>query len=240
MNKFDILTERLCQVMSEEYVAVHAQRNPVVRILNTADVAQMTNILQQYSILPGALVIFLEAARDQASIAGWNTAVKELNDNLAEEMGSETQGVPHADLLAEGLEICLKVPIKTAVPSTATAALLERLDAIAHQPIAYVFGAAYAIETTAVPELRIVIQILDLLLEGAMPERLRYFFEMHMNEWEPEHEADLRKAIAHHLTPAQFNAFEIGFRAMLTAMDAWWSGLTAEALTRRVVESVGH
>jgi hypothetical protein len=240
MNKFWSLTEQLRQIMSEEYVSVHIQKNPVMRILNTADVAQMTAILQQYAILPGALVVFLKAARDQAFVADWHRVVAELNDNLAEEMGSKTQGIPHADLLADGLETCLGVPIKTASPSTATAALLERLEAIAHQPIAYVFGAAYAIETTAVPELQIVIQILDLLLEGAMPEQLRYFFEMHLNEWEPEHEADLRKAIAVDLTPDQFDLFELGFRAMLTAMDAWWSGLAAEALTRRVIESVGR
>lgn len=240
MNEFYLLTERLCEAMAEDYVAVHADRNPVVRILNAADMAQITVILQQYSILPGAFVGFLKVVRDRAAIANWKTAVQELNDNLAEELGSKTQGVSHADILAEGLEQCLDVPIRTAVPSTATAALLERLEAIAQQPVAYLFGAAYAIEATAVPELQIIVQMLDLLLEGAMPERLRYFFEMHLNEWEPEHEAGLRKAIAADLTPDQLTTFEIGFRAMLTAMDAWWSGLAAEALTRRMVGSVGR
>ena len=240
MNEFHTLMEKLCEVMAEDHVAVHAERNPVVRILNAADIAQITGILQQYSILPGALVMFLEVVRDRAAIARWETAVRELNENLAEELGSKTQGVSHADILAEGLEQCLGIPVKAAVPSTATAALLERLDAIAQQPVAYLFGAAYAIEATAVPELQIVVRMLDLLLEGAMPERLRYFFDMHLNEWEPEHEAGLKRAIAANLTPEQFPAFEIGFRAMLTAMDAWWSGLAAEALTRRMVGSVSR
>ncbi|MBD2024067.1 DUF3865 domain-containing protein [Leptolyngbya sp. FACHB-711] len=238
MNEFNALTLRLCQTMSEEYVAVHAEKNPVVRISGAANVTQITCILQQYSILPKALVVLLEAMRNQASIAGWDVAMKELDDNLAEELGSKTQGIPHADLLAEGLETALKVPIKAVVPSTATAALLERLEAMTHQPIAYLSGAAFAVEATAVPELQIIVRMLNLLLEGAMPEQLRYFFEMHLNEWEPEHEANLRKAIAHHLKPEHFKAFEIGFRAMLTAMDAWWSGLAAEALTQQIVEPV--
>jgi Domain of Unknown Function with PDB structure (DUF3865) len=240
MNEFHILTKRLHAVMAEEHMAVHPQRNPVVQILKTANIPQLTSVLQQYSIFPKAIVLFLEVVRDQSVHTGWHIAVKELNANIAEELGSETQGISHADLLVEGLEICLGVSVKAVLPSIATAALVERLKTIAHQPIAYAFGATYAIEATAVMELKIVIQILDLLLEGTMPEQLRYFFDMHLNEWEPEHEANLRKAIVHHLTPDQFNAFETGFRAMLMAMDAWWSGLAAEALTQRVVTFVGR
>ena len=234
MTAFHSLTERL-RVSLGEHVAVHTHLNPVLQNLSIFDAVQLTSILQQYSILPGALVVFLAAVRDRAASAGWEIAAQELDKNLAEEMGSKTEGVPHADLLAEGLELCLNVPIKTAIPSTATVAFRERLVGMTEQPIAYLFGAAYAIEATAVPELTIITQLLDLLLEGAMPDRLRYFFEMHLNEWEPEHEAQLQQAIAAHLTSDQFNAFEIGFCAMLTTMDSWWSGLVAEALTGRRV-----
>ncbi len=240
MNEFQVLSERLREVMLEEHIAVHPQRNPVLQNLNGFDATQMTSILQQYSILPKAFVVLLEALRDQAAVAGWGIAVQELNDNLAEELGGKTQGIAHADLLAEGLELCLQVPVKMTVPSTATAAFLERLEIIPHLSIAYAFGAAYAIEATAVPELKIIIQLLELLLEGAMPERLQYFFDMHLNAWEPEHEADLRKAIASHLQADQFSTFALGFRTMMTMMDAWWSGLAAEAMTQQAVKSVSR
>lgn len=236
MRNFDSLTQRLNRVMATEYIAVNEQ-NPVAERMEAASFAQLTYVMQQYSIFPKELVQLMERARRKAIAANWLEVAQELKENIAEEMGSGTEGVSHYLLLANGLEQGLGVPVKTTSPSAATHNLLEHMHRIFNQQAAYVFGATYAIEATSIPELTIVVKIIDIMLEGAVPSDLQYFFEMHLNEWEPEHEAGLRMTLAQYIQPEEFQAFEAGFRAVMGAMDAWWSDLAAEALRAFEIEA---
>ncbi|MBD3887286.1 DUF3865 domain-containing protein [Phormidium tenue FACHB-886] len=234
MDAFYALTNQL-QTTFKDCVSVQAPTNPVLKNLRTLNGIAA---LQQYSILPGAFVDFLEIAQRQAALKGWKLAVEALTCNLAEEKGSKTGGISHADLLAEGLEQCLHVTVKGTVSSPATRALSQALDEIAGQSIAYIFGSAYAIEATAAPELTIVSQIIEMVLEGEMPRRLKHFFEMHLNEWEPEHEATLRESIAPYLKAEEFETFENGFWHMVNTLDCWWVELAAEVQMVAAVGSV--
>ena len=215
--------------MTEKYIAVDKQKNPIIQSLYKASFSQLVYVIRQYSIFPKELVSFTQVARKKALEVGWLEVAWELQENIAEELGSSTDGISHYNLLAEGLEEGLHLPIKITQPSSATQQLLERMQDICRQEAVYVFGAMYAIEATSISELTIVMQIIEELLKGDMPDHLRYFFDMHLNEWEPEHEEDLRKTLAHYIDGADFHQFEAGFRAVMAAMDLWWTKLALEA-----------
>ena len=229
MQTFDSLAMHLNQIMTENYIAVDQQENPIAQLFHQANFSQLVYIVRQYSIFPKELVPFTKIASRQAFEAGWLDVAWELKENIAEEMGSSTNGISHYDLLATGLEEGLRLPVKTTKPSRATGRLLDSLKTIGRQGAIYVFGAMYAIEATSIAELTIVMQLIDHLLQGEMPQQLRYFFDMHLNEWEPEHEEDLRKTLAQYIDHTEFHQFEAGFRAVMAAMDLWWTELALEA-----------
>jgi hypothetical protein len=232
MNTFDELSKHLNQLMVERYSAVDQQKNPIIQSLYKARIGQLIYVIRQYSIFPRELVSFVKAARSSALEAGWLEIAKELEENLAEELGSCTQGVSHYDLLADGLEEALHLPIKDTKPSIATLDLLQSMQDLYNQEVVYVLGAMYAVEATSISELTIVTRIIEKLIGGTMPPNLAYFFDMHLNEWEPEHEKELRIMLSRHINRQDFQQFEAGFCAVMQAMDLWWTELALEARLR--------
>ena len=231
---FNHLTKQLNQLLTQDYVAFSSTENPVVQMLSQTSFAQIAYVMQQYSIFPKELVFFTELARRKALEAGWNAVAQELKENIAEEMGSTTQGVSHYMLLAQGLEEGLGVPIKNTTPSITTSKLLRTVQSVFNQQLPYVLGATYAIEATSIPELSLIVQLVEWLLQEAMPKDLQYFFNKHLNEWEVEHEEGLRTTVAAYIQPEQFEEFEAGFRAVIDAMEDWWRELAQEAISSKV------
>jgi len=231
---FNHLTKQLNQLLIQDYVAFSSTENPVVQKLSQTSFAQIAYVMQQYSIFPKELVFFTELAREKALEAGWNAVAQELKENIAEEMGSVTQGVSHYILLAQGLEEALGVPVKNTTSSITTSKLLRTVQSVFNQQPPYVLGATYAIEATSIPELSLIMQLVEWLLEGAIPKDLQYFFNNHLNEWEPEHEEGLRTAVAAYIKPEEFGEFEAGFRAIMDAMEVWWQELAQEAILFQV------
>lgn len=236
--EFNHLTKQLNQLLAQDYVAFSITENPVVKILSQASFAQIAYVMQQYSIFPKKLVGFTELARRKALGAGWNGVAQELQENIDEEMGSTTGGISHYTLLADGLEEGLGVAVKNTMPSVATSKLLKTVLSLFDHQVDYVLGATYAIEVTSIPELTLIVKLVNWLHEGAMPKDLQYFFSKHLDEWEIEHEAGLRTSVAAYIQPEEFGEFAAGFRAMIDAMQVWWQELAQEAISSEVVLSI--
>ncbi|MDZ8184089.1 MAG: DUF3865 domain-containing protein [Nostoc sp. ChiSLP02] len=235
--EFNHLTKQLSQLLVQDYLAFSITKNPVVQILSQASFAQIAHVMQQYSIFPKELVGFTELARRKALVSGWNGVAQELQENIDEEMGSTSQGISHYRLLADGLEEGLGIAVKNTMPSVATSKLLRTVQSLFDGQVDYVLGATYAIEATSIPELTLIVQLIEWLLEGAMPKDLQYFFSKHLDEWELEHEAGLRTSLAAYIQPEQFADFAAGFTAMIDAMEMWWQELAQEAISSGVVLS---
>ena len=234
MNTFDHLTQQMNQLLAQDYLAFSITKNPVIQMLSEASFAEIAYVMQQYSIFPKELVGFTELARQKALVAEWNIVAQELKENIAEEMGKSTQGISHYTLLAKGLEEGLSVTVMNTTPSIATSKLLRTMQSVFEQELAYVLGATYAIEATSIPELTLIVRLVDWLLKGVMPKDLEYFFSKHLNEWELKHEAGLRTSLAAYIQPEQFGEFTAGFRVQIDAMEVWWQELTQEAISSTV------
>jgi len=242
------LTDRLKQAMNDEYLAVDRRKNPVALALDTMSRDQMLYILHQYSLFPKVIIAFLDSARKTASNTGWYDVAAELDRNIGEELGSDTAGTPHYDLLVRGIKEELNVDIGEAYPNPSTSAFLACMYYTMPNPRqALAVGAAYALESTAVPELRIVLELANKAVRTTSGKpmdkdgTLQQFFEKHLSTWEPGHEERLRTATAKYIiTEKDQREFEQGFRYVMKTMDEWWTGLAKEMSDGSIVEYTLH
>jgi hypothetical protein len=224
--------------MFNDHTAVNQIKNPVATLLPDLSITQLQYIVGQYSTFPRCIVEFLEAARGAARKEGWESVGQELTRNMGEELGTETSGVPHYEMLIRGVSDATDpsayAQLKNLPASQSTGAFLARVEtAVRSADSTYALGAVYALESSAVPELIIVRDILTLYLKKVggcgIEGTLKLFFDKHLGDWEPGHENGLFVTVPTYMTKGSVAAFAEGFGEVLSAMDVWWSELAKEA-----------
>ena len=236
MNDFDSLVKKLNKAMMEEYGAVNMDKNPVYVHRKGLSYEQLAYALGQYSFFPKNIASFLYSARGSARKAEWKKVDAELTRNLGEELGTETNRVTHYDLLLRGIKESLGEDFYGVTAKRATSQYISTVEsAMQSNETAYVLGGTYAMESSAIPEIKILVQISEDLAQIKSGSRklsgtLKDFFDMHLETWEVGHEDNLRKASKGYISSKyRRNNFENGFRKILETMDAWWNGLHHEA-----------
>lgn len=240
MNRpFDTFVDDLVTAMGRDFVAVDPERNPVAAKLETGTKSWIGHVIDQYTLFPRAIVSMLYAARDGARNNGWRDLDVELTRNMGEELGTETKGVPHAEMLVRGVESALgRKSVRATKPNPSTARFLDAMARTfgSDEDVVRLAGATYALEASAVPELRIVWRVVNryIELDGQTREgheELVWFFDSHLEVWEPGHEAGIRDAGRRHFghDGGERAKFEASFRDVLKHMDDWWIGLASEA-----------
>ncbi len=230
--------ENLSKIMINDYVAVNELKNPIVDNLNNLTQEQIAYIIAQYSIFPKNIVRFLTNARDGAKKSKWNEVAVELTRNLGEECGTETNGTPHYELLVSGIKNGIKSDIKNTKLFIATKEFITRMNKLTkNKDVCYSLGSIYACECSAVPELRIVLKIVNRLFKEINGKEiedgtvLKKFFDKHLNTWEPGHEEGLRINVLKYIgSNRDLKKFEKGFREVMITMDKWWNRLYKEAI----------
>jgi hypothetical protein len=234
------LTDRLKKSMMKSYDAVHLRRNPLARALKTISTEGLENAISQYTIFPRNIVSFLYTARDNAKRAGWTKIATELTRNMGEELGTETNGITHYEMLirglGEGLGQNLENHLRNLQPSESTDLFIKNMNAtISPRHTCFTIGGTYALETSAVPELLIVRNAVNELFtrkkgEPMQDGKLKDFFEYHLGTWEPGHEEGLRDTTAIYINDEDSQRiFENGFREVMRNMDKWWAHLYKES-----------
>lgn len=215
---------------------VSTRKNPLLKVKGMSETTLAYGLVQ-YSWFPRAIVTMLLAIRDLARRYGWDAVASELTRNLGEELGTETNGIPHNVLFTRILEQECGLESE-AEKSTAT---LKFVTSMFTQLLSgdrlHALGAVYALETTARPELLVVVKIITNLRKwqghkkpGNFNQATQKFFDMHVNTWEPGHSEGLRLAAEPILNSDEARAsFENGFRAVLIIMETWWQELADEA-----------
>jgi hypothetical protein len=217
----------------------------------------LRTIIEQYTVLPKSIVELLMEARDRVRAAlreagseggrtfspdevnALHATEAELVRNIGQELGSETQGLPHYHMLVEGLTAYSITSARTGIPEpNSTGAFMATMFDLLSGPhdLLFSLGGIYALENTAVPELRIVrTLVLSVfspdLHDAASAEAargLQGFFQRHLEDWEPSHRDTLYACVAPLVRQSAARAqFEQGFRTVLGAMDRWWQNLAA-------------
>ncbi len=249
MNTHKQFLTELRIIMRDEYIAISKKKNPVSIHLDTATPEQLIYVLGQYSLFPKNIVSFLRTSQSIMGQYEWKHVQEELERNIGEEEGSQTEGIPHYDMLVKGISeelgadlgyapiTDLEMELRSLRPSLSMATFIQRVpEIVGIADPAYALGATYALESSAVPELVIVRNTLEQAINQltgfpmARDGYLGKFFGAHLRIWEPGHEAGLRKTSEEYIqTPQERKTFEQGFREIMKTMDTMWIGLYQES-----------
>ena len=238
--EFNLLVDDLQKRMVDEYSSVNPDKNPVLINRKSCSIAALEYALGQYPIFAGSVPRLLGGVRKIAGSVGFDKVALELERNIGQEMGSETQGESHYAMLVRGLRLDLSMDVSSCVPSAATKELCAHLEELminqkdSFSNIGLSLGAAYALECTAVPELLAVREMVREVKYRKTGVRelgsvLSSFFDLHIQVWEPSHTQELLNACRVHVGIYQVaNSkdilihFQRGFHEVLKSMDTWW------------------
>lgn len=244
MTYFGDVVDDLNQRMISEYAAVDAGRNPVAVAAGALRPEDLAFVLQQYSLFSKNISSFLLDAYFVMAHAEWDGLADELTQNIQEEFGHEpgTSGrdsgsrprrLPHYVLLRRGLLEGLEVDVAKVTPSPSTLAFMLGIRGVMNDvSAARVAGGAYALESSAVPELIMVYdwaKRLFALKQRPVPKAVAVFFESHIDELEVGHEQRLKHVCGAYIQSSTAEAdFKSGFLEVMAVMDRWWEGLYTE------------
>lgn len=145
-------------------------RNPAIRALRaSASVSQeAAKVLAQYGYLPWVITEFL--SRGVAKLHAWPSVMEELLKNLGEELGSRSGGVSHFEILKDCLKREAKLELDVVrAPAQGTAAMIDKVRAWISDGTPYESaGALYALEASAVPELKVVAHLINIYSNAAL------------------------------------------------------------------------
>ncbi len=164
----------------------------------------------------------------------------ELQRNSDEEGGASGEE-SHFAIYTQGLRESFQFKVDEYNLSAETNRFLETmLDICKSGSSSKICGVFYATEAGAIPELELVRDLTDLYSKSQQDcqpsEKLKYFFDFHLNGVEQEHKDGIGIFINQYEQHG-LNLSEIheGFSNTITAMDTWWSDLelTVSANDRR-------
>lgn len=221
-------------LMMSAFVLFDRVKNPVVVAAKTVEA--ISYVIAQYSLFPREIVAMLTNAQNCAQSEGWSAVADDLARNIAEETGRDTKGKSHYAILVDGLVKDFGIDVRGITTNPATERFLESMfHGLRHPSSAYALGVAYGLECSAVPELRIVYDLVGQFAtatDATVSHTLQDFFDRHLDLWEPGHEAGLRLAVAKYLKSQEDQKnFHDGFVATIQHMETWWHGLAEEALS---------
>jgi len=150
----------------ETYAHEPFSANPVL----VSSEVNLERVLINYSSLVMWIVPILRIVRDRAAEEGYDHLVKELTRNIAEELGSESEGVAHREIFADclkehfGIEVICKTSPRLSHYDPATESFINSLLALVREgSFADALGVIYALEVTATPELRVLGRLINQL-----------------------------------------------------------------------------
>jgi hypothetical protein len=222
-------------------------RNPILeRVrMNQSTANSLRWALVQYCHLPAVITELL--CRGVVKLRDWPNVRDELLRNLGEELGTRSGGRTHYAILKDGLLQEAGVHAESDPAAVPTQTFINDLraqisDRSAHEAV----GALFALEDSAVPELRIVARLINALsiakghlaliderqLDVApaqskeQPWTLQRFLAAHISDFEVGHRDLLSATLSTHLAGSHDEALVCqGFAQTLTLMETWWEAL---------------
>jgi hypothetical protein len=157
----------------------------------------------------------------------WRYMQKAALDNITEELGRETDNVPHLELMRYGFRNELGIETENQEYMHCTHEFFDQLKYLLNaRNKAALTGALCAFEGIAVPEFHILCPIVEKFIGRELdPEWESYRYIEGHKTFEIGHEQDLLNNAALYITQEHYADFKIGYQAMVVAFDAWWTNL---------------
>lgn len=234
MKTMTFLLDCLEKSLIEEHIALSVKTNPVFSNFDSYTYEKKLYTTGQYSLFSRYITTFLT----EISIkTGMNDKYKEISNEMAEnvneELGGDSKTFPHYSLLCNGFMKGLGINIYEISPSQSTFNFYSSvLKNIKSGSESFAAGFAYALESSAVPELKITDRLVSSLFiekNVKIPSEIDCFFRSHINCIEISHQVRLKIACINCIkSHDDMKEFERGFNVLMSLMDRWWTDLNKE------------
>jgi hypothetical protein len=224
--------------MFQNFDCVNTNKNIVFIQRNKLSEEQLLYIIEQYAQFPRSIVSILVTAAYNFGYHGWTDLVAELRQNVFEELGGSSGEIanefgPHYSILRKEVQNVFSIDIHASHSSKATAKFLNTVKSVVDSDPYIAAGGAFALEASAVPELEIVMKLVNQLAalkNKPLTKNLQNFFHFHVNDIEVGHRDRLINIIEHYLCNNEnFSQFVQGYERVLEAMDIWWIEMYKES-----------
>lgn len=211
-----------------ECLDLEHKQNPVVKRLSELNKNEVRWVIKEYSQFSNEAIHMLLDARLRTH--EWPKVAEEIDRNIDEEKGKETQGVPHLEIMRKGYQISLSFDVNFYEPAAATKKFIHEMRRIFRKKEnAYLAGALLAFESVSIPEF----YVLDSLLEKWEKEngiltRNEYTSDYVKGHkfFEVGHKEGLLQAIEPYIESSRAGNFAAGYLAVCVTISNWWNDLS--------------
>ena len=240
-----LISQKLDDKLKNEFSSVTKERNPIFSQINNITAEQKLEVIKQYSLFPKNIISMLVSASYSLSYYNWDEVVSEIVQNVNEEMGGGIGKItkhnqPHYTVLRNVVQESFNENINSVQPNRSTQNFIDGIKKVlTDESPEIVAGGVYALESSAVPELFL---LRELVLSAAKDKDVTVsqtfldFFEWHINDIEVEHRDRFMNMLSSYITTdKQWHLFENGFDAVMNTMDTWWNTLNDEIIIQSYV-----
>lgn len=213
-----------------KHSALSRKHNPVLKRLNDTKENELKAIISNYSCLSNRAIHYLTTALIYSH--EWDSLHKEIEDNIEEEKGSKTKGIPHLFMMREGYEKELGIDTSRVKPFLCTKKFLDNMNNIfLTNCLPYVAGAVLAFESLAIEEFHIMDMIIQKYLSfkgkqiGGMTKE---YIDGH-KLFELDHSSKLERAIMYHTDAKSASTVRNGYLSVCREMNDWWIKMDTKA-----------
>jgi len=180
--------------------------------------------IEQYSCFSNEAIHMLLDAR--INVYEWKFLANEVDDNIKEELGKFTKGVPHLVMMKNGYGKDLSISTDAVIPAHFTSDFNLGMRKLFKTPDpSYLAGALVAFEGTAISEFYIMEQIMKYYLKGDLSGVTSEYIKGHQ-EFEVGHEQHLVDSIEIYITNDNYQKMCHGYLDVCFNLNYWWKQLS--------------
>jgi len=194
-------------------------------------VQQLKRVIQQYSVFSNEAIHCLLDAMIRSY--EWPIFYKEIEENIEEEKGKFTNGVPHLEMMRKGYLEELKIDTTEVFLGLSTHKFISSLRRIFRSnDLPFLCGAVVSFESVAIEEFH----ILEKIIKNYCSKReisyedstvTRSYVEGH-KDFEIEHESHLIESASAYINEENYEKFREGVLTTTECISTWWKELYEE------------
>lgn len=241
---YEACVSLLKDLICTDFKALTVESNPITVNIEAFSDSQLAFIITEYAGFSQEAIHMLLDAMIRSH--NWPQLYAEIQENIDEEKGKDTQGVPHLEIMRQGYRIDLGIETEEKDYSEITTAFLRDMRKIFNnKDNAFLAGALLALEGTAIYEFHILDKIIKEydrrkgsgLLEKSVDTLTNLYIDGH-KDFEIGHEAHLREAISPYIHRDNIHKLVKGYLNVCFIMNLWWEQLALESYRKFIKDKL--
>lgn len=234
-KEYDTCADVLKGLIQSDFKALMPESNPISANLNDTNKTQLAFVIREYAVFSQeAIHLLLDAMIRNHD---WTKLYEEIQENIDEEKGKDTRGIPHLEMMRQGYAQDLGIDTEDVVYSECTQAFLKKMRKIFNNnDNAFSAGALLALEGTAIFEFHILDKIVKTydkrFASGKVTTTQSTLTNLYIDghkDFEIGHEAHLREAIRPYINADNIHKLVRGYLSVCMTMNTWWEQLALES-----------